>query len=431
MKKTIFTTKISKFLGSEKGLLTMSAIVVLYAFIYQFRQELFYVDTKSYFDAYNIIKNGNIDDLRTPVYPIFIGIIHDIIGASYCNKAIMLIQMIIFIVSVHYFHKIALLLKDYKISYWLTFAYGVIPIVNLWSTVILTESLAISGSVFYLYYTIYTLKEDNNKAAWLSTFWMLILILLKPALTYILLVSFFVFIISYKNKVPYKNTILKGIIGCIIVSFVFCGYCIEMKRLYGTFTPSGVSIINKYMIKKELGIIDIKSIEKRDKEIAYDIKNIEKSMSGDDDFSKALFILNKYGCKRMNEIIKSEDESFISSLKGLDKRIFLSSKNSYNVVGIPPIISINFINPNMGTFFLLLIITFFIIILYTYKTKRTPNIITLFFLFASGNITVSIIGAPEDYGRLFLPSYPAVLLLTGILIQMIKDRSFLKNKFEE
>lgn len=52
-------------------------------------------------------------------------------------------------------------------------------------------------------------------------------------------------------------------------------------------------------------------------------------------------------------------------------------------------------------------------------------------LFAAGNIAVTVMGAPDDYGRLQLPSFPAELLLLGLTIRMIEKISFLKNDLDE
>lgn len=84
-------------------------------------------------------------------------------------------------------YRTASLLKSDRVAYWLTFVYGVIPIVPSWTPIILTESLAISGSVFYLYFTISAVKTGGTKKAWLSALRMLLLVMLRPSFIYIIM----------------------------------------------------------------------------------------------------------------------------------------------------------------------------------------------------------------------------------------------------
>lgn len=98
---------------------------------------------------------------------------------------------------------------------------------------------------------------------------------------------------------------------------------------------------------------------------------------------------------------------------------------------IVPFILIEPINPNTGTFLLLLAITAGIVVAYICKRKRLPWTTVLLLLFAAGNIAVTVMGAPDDYGRLQLPSFPAELLLLGLTIRMIEESSFLKNDLDE
>lgn len=429
MGNTSVTTKILRFLGTEKGLLTMSAIVALYAFVYQiFYNSYIFFDTKSYFDAYDNLIKGELDPFRTPIYPLFIGLIRSIITIPYCYMVIILIQIAVFIVSVHYFYQITSTLKNNKIAYWLTFIYGIIPVATSWTSVILTESLAISGSIFYLSLTISAIKTGKIKNIWFSSLLMLLLVMLRPSFIYLMPTNIFMFIINNWNNPKDKRLTYNGLIGSSIVAIIFCGYCYKIKQNYGIFSPSGVTVINKYMVNRANDSFNVLNVE--DNELRHYIDSIQHVTPTYHPYYEASLIIKKFGYKKIKEVL-SNQYTLSENIKMIKERIYKASRESYNTVGIVPFTFFNIITPNMGTVFLLIIIFTYIILIYAYNNKKFPLVTTLILLYALGNIVITVVGATEDFGRLFLSSYPAVLLLTGILIQMIKDKSFLKNEFEE
>ena len=406
----------------------MSAIVALYAFVYQITiGEYIFFDTKSYLDAYDNLRNGELDPFRTPIYPLFIGFIRSIITTPYCYMVIMLIQIAIFIISVHYFYKIAIMLKSSKIAYWITFLYGIIPIATSWASVILTESLAISGSILYLYYTISALKTGKIKDVWFSSLLILLLVMLRPAFIYLMPINIFLFIINNWNHSKSKNLIYNGLAGSTIVILIFFGYCYQIKKSHGIFSPSGVTIINKYMADRSNGSFNILNV--KDKELRHYIDSIQHITPTYHPYTEATIIVKKFGYKKFQEALNNQ-YTLEENIKSIKERIYKASRDSYNNVGIIPYTFINIIIPNMGTVFLLIIIFTYIILMYVYNNKEFPLITTLIFLFALGNTVITIVGAPGDYGRLFIQSYPAALLLIGILTKQIRDKTITDIKLE-
>lgn len=408
----------------------MSATVVLYAFIYHYIKGSFiFPDTQTYFNAFDSLLGGRIDMYRTPVYPLFVGTISYILGNPYNYIAILLLQTAIFLISVHYFYRLASMLKSERIAYWITFIYGVVPIIPSWTPIVLTEPLAISGSIFYLYFTISAVKTGETGKVWLSTLWMLLLVLLRPSFIYLLPVSFFMYLTGNWKEPRGRRIIYNGLLGSIIVTLLFCGYSYRMKRNYGVFTPSAISIINKYVIDRFNESFDVNAIT--DTEFKTYVDSLQNTGEGLNIYTEALFIINKFGCERMNNAVKESRKSIVASLKGIDERLYTATRDRYRIAsGIVPFILIEPVNPNTGTFILILVISAGIIIAYIYKRRRLPWTTTLLLLFAAGNIAVSVMGGPDDFGRLQLPSFPAELLLLGLIIQLIKDRKITTNNFE-
>lgn len=430
MKTKALKNRLSQFLGTEKGLLAMSAIVVFYAFVYQIVAKSFiFSDTESYFNAYENYINGDIDAYRTPIYPLFIGIIRTITSESLCYTFIILIQAIIFLISVHYFCRLTAIIKNKNIAYWLTFTYGVIPIVPTWSTIILTESLSISMTIFYIYYTIFSVKNRQIGKVWLSTLWALLLVMLRPSFIYLLPLNVFLFFVGNWKEPKSRHIIYNGILGSIIIIILICGYSYQIKRNYGVFTPSAISIINKYCICKANSSFKLRTINNQNIEkyptLYHDLKNVNNN------FEEASLIIEKFGVDGLKNIIAENNLSKLSNIKALLKRIDSSSNYKHGIVtDIVPFTIIEPFSPNLGVYYFLLLTCAIYTLIFIYKRRKLPWTILMLLLFAIGNIAVSVIGAPGDFGRLQLPSFPAELLLGGMIIQMIKDKSFLKNEFE-
>lgn len=65
-----------------------------------------YYDSTSYIDAWNSLKEGRLDSLRTPVYPVFLHVMSVIFGQRFFLFGAICVQHLVFIVSLYYFYKL-------------------------------------------------------------------------------------------------------------------------------------------------------------------------------------------------------------------------------------------------------------------------------------------------------------------------------------
>ena len=63
-------------------------------------------DSQSYISAWDIFRSGNIDMWRTPVYPFFLGFLNMVFGDEYYLLMAVIIQHIIFLISVRFFYNL-------------------------------------------------------------------------------------------------------------------------------------------------------------------------------------------------------------------------------------------------------------------------------------------------------------------------------------
>ena len=91
-------------------------------------------------------------------------------------------QIIVSFISVYFFYKLLkLLIKNEYIAVIITFMYGISTAVIGWNTDILTESLALSITIFFAYFIISYIKLGKLKYGIFSIILALIITFLKPA----------------------------------------------------------------------------------------------------------------------------------------------------------------------------------------------------------------------------------------------------------
>lgn len=121
-------------------------------------------DSHTYAEEYtkNILK-GEVDALRTPVYPYLIKIIQKIGGEENLFNNIVIFQKILFIVTLILFYYCLRKMTDNKIiTTVLTIIFGICPFVIFWNIMILTEAISLFEIVFLSLITIEYLKNPKS-----------------------------------------------------------------------------------------------------------------------------------------------------------------------------------------------------------------------------------------------------------------------------
>ena len=104
-------------------------------------------DTQYYFLAGERLWNGQLDCLRTPVYPLLLKLFNVCFGDRGGVAGIVILQSAVYLLSVASLHNIArLAIKNRLIQMAVTFLY-VICVAPGWCNELMTESLSISGCV--------------------------------------------------------------------------------------------------------------------------------------------------------------------------------------------------------------------------------------------------------------------------------------------
>lgn len=121
-------------------------------------------DSTTYTEYYNgSIRKGQVDALRTPVYPYIAKIIGKIGGQENLYQNIVVFQKILFVITVIIFYYTIYKITNNKlISSLFTIVFGICPFIIFWNIMILTESIALFELALLSFITIKYLKAPSK-----------------------------------------------------------------------------------------------------------------------------------------------------------------------------------------------------------------------------------------------------------------------------
>lgn len=368
-------------------------------------------DSPTYISAWEVISNGRIDMFRTPVYPIYLGIMKFIFGLSYYKIMAIIGQYILFFFSIYIFYNISQrFFSQSKIHFGITLIYGICPSIYQYCSMIMTETMAVSGCVFLIYCLCHLYDEYSLKWSIFYTLTVLFLIMLRPSFVYVFPVLIIAFLLILRNRQKKKQAVM-GFVGLAISSVFLLSYMATFNHNYGIFSSSAVGVINRFYIQRQYGLIDVESISNDDfrEEIENNIQlHGVRHDNLDSLWEETYKYIDKYGVKDVNDVINCSFRSHpwlnISKVGGR----FI--KSAYT----PAI----YIYPHVKLFDLFFIYLFgfvytILMICWIIQKREIPWMSSFLYLLCLGNLVMIIAGAQDQWGRLFAPSLPLCLLLVG------------------
>ena len=383
---------------------------------YIFRVDISF-DTYTYIDAWSSLLDGHIDKWRTPVYPIFLGLMKAICGNHYLYYVVG-IQHLVYILSIKYFYLLLQnVITNEKISFPLTLFYALYPCVATYNCCIMTETFAVAGSIFLLY-SIFKLYITRNYHFGLYVFfWLFFLIFLRPAVVYLLPVIMVGWcIVAIKRKSIGDTSVLCGITGSVVVSIFLIVYMFMFKSNYGVFTPSGIGLINQYTVAKAANVIDLNTTGE---ELGF-YQEAEKyiNLMGMEAFSDSL-----------NQSISRNKGRYISRLflnvrKAAEDNLFEPSWPTGRIGVVSNIMGIK-----LKIIYFIFLIYAIILLRWMDRQKEIAFFSCLLFMIGVSNFILIIMGSPGEFGRLSLPAIPTYLIMIGQLLNMIRVKKISETKF--
>jgi len=383
--------------------------------------------------AAETVFRGTPDWFRTPVYPAFLASLKWIFGEGLYLWAAIIIQHLVFLCSVVCLYRICQkVIPNDSISFWITFFYAVYPYISSLNSYIVTESFSISGTVFLLFLALRLKEYGMWKDALLSMFQLAFLLLLKPALVYLvpLLIVLWGYTFFIKGK---RRNALLGIAGVIIAGLCLVSYMQAFKKHYGVFSTSVVSTLNNYHIARTYGLLKPELIE--DPSVRADLeKSIEINGECPKDiyllYNEAVQMVQDHSMQTIGHVVSTcMRYSPMNSLKALISRLYSSADDPLLVKGIDASQWGHLLCFHISTLYLFLLIYTILLVLWFVRHRSIPWFTALIYMVGISQIIVSVIAAQWDWGRLLLPALPAYLLMIGQICQLITIKSLHSLEF--
>jgi len=377
-------------------------------------------DTGTNFLAGSTLANGKLDALRTPLYPLFLNFFKLIsINNIVVKLGMIIFQYLIFCFSIYCFYRISnYFIKNRIIVFFIVMCYACHPAILVWQKIIMTESLALSGVVFFLFFIVRFLTTKKRIYSLLINLFVFLLIMLRPGFLYLIPIVL-IFWLYYIFKI--KKDGLVGLTGIVIVLILVAGYSGIFQKQYGVFTLSTVSNINQYMILRDAGLIDTRNIENI--ELKKTLTNtIQKKQSDSEYFDEYIYLYSKYGYvisdKFVKESIKINLFKYISY--NIDR---FCSETTTTSVGYWNGFNHNKYNHLIRMICVSFLLLYIFLILYLYfliKNKFTFKSSIFIYSIAISSIIVLIVGAPNSWGRLIVPTIPVLLIMFGQYLDYLR-----------
>lgn len=396
-------------------------ISILYCIFLSYKYSVQYLgDTLSYIAAWEILKEGQLDEWRTPVYPLILGIFKTLFGDTKYLQYVVLFQHFIFLISIKYFHILSFSIsRSGIISFFITSFYALFPCISTWNCYILTEPIAISCTIFFLYSLLILYQKDSIKHWIIIYLWLLFLVFLRPVFIYLLPILFvggsLFFIKKRKNS---SKLISSGLIGFAIACIILISYILCFKYNYGIYSLSGISTINKYWIARKAGAVspmihyDLNAQESTCKRIVYG--GIDKPV---DVFYEAEVAISVYGLKRFSDYVNYNIKNnrllylkriMLNFTDAANYKLFETSNKCCSIL--------NSLSVNIISVYIMLLIYIIVLMSLIIIKKIIPLFSCLAFMIGFSHLFIIIVGSPGDYSRLILPAIPVYLIMIGQLI---------------
>lgn len=388
----------------------------------------FQIDSISYVRAWKHFCTYGIDSARTPLYPFYLGMMKALYGKELSFLAAVVGQYLICFVSLFSLYRLVLsILKSEKAAFFSTLFYIVLITLSGWNSAIMTESLAMSGTIFYLHSLICFFRSGSHKPLFISQFILFCLLMLRPSFIYMIPVTLVEFIIYYFQRKQSRKASLVAIGSLFIVVLTQIGYMTYYYQKEGIFATNNVGLHNQYFMCREYGVLDptvIKDKRLRDW-IIQSARVYGKEFYDEEEPILPAdwnYVLENYSLPVIQQAVSA------SIKKNFPHYIYRTLV--YSVKPINDLIHGDRIAANTlkTLVYLMLLIYTVLLVRYIVKRRSVPIFSLLVYMTGVSNMLVAICGAMGGWGRLVMPSLCTYVIMF-VQLALLGMRFCFKNKF--
>lgn len=360
---------------------------------------------------------------RTPIYPLTLRLFRVISGNELGRNFVCIAQMIISFISLIYLYKtFRLLIKWESLIAIMTFLYGVSVAVIGWNSALLTESLALSGTIWFCYFIISYIKNEKLKYGILAVIFAFLLTFTRPASLVYLVILFAFFVMKILLDKEQRRKDAKCLMVSIVTIIITLGYATVFYKQHDIFSITEASVRQDLYVCMAEGFYKNSGDEQFIKDV--DMKLEEKNGSI---WEANADLLKSYGNEKIQKLIKiSKKESVKEYIQYLIKLITISSSEYFtsyyelyldnSVTNIP----FNFVNSfnflKFSTVYLILLIEGTLSIYRWIKSKKPDWINLGLFGFIVAILIISFIGTNAEFMRTAICVVPFSYIAIGTLL---------------
>ena len=364
-------------------------------------------DTATYFLAGEMFLRGDIDYLRTPVYPLICQAFLHCFGNS-VFEALAILNIIVFLISIVFLYRTIALFTQRRIAKVIT------TVLYAWSTplyevcmFIMTESINLCGIIILSYWlSLIYVGKGKARLMWSVSAILLFLIFLRPFNIIFIPITLLVALAAYrKGRFSHLPTI--GISLSVVLAVVF-GYCLWFYNVYGTFRLSYVSAINRFYVLENF--IDNVKIRNSATETLVTVGNRVCVVWMWHNRDSGLEYISLAKLEEHKKYAHSQIEFFNKTCHNLFPHADSVMTTIYS--GCVQCL-------HLGTIYVVLALLF-VLQLYLWFTNRRHcvDVVTMHILICAIVISTTILGSAHfDAPRLMMPMFPSLCLLVGLMFE--------------
>lgn len=409
----------------------------VYGFFYYrcFKATSFY-DTGSYFTAATNLVNGKIDLLRTPVYPLLLRTLEHI-DKKHATTICVFIQIAVFYISIFFFFKLLEMFTSNGVMQAAgTIIYGCMSSVITYNFYVLTESFAISGTVFFCYLIVRYVKKDKPLSLTGAIILTLILAMLRPSMVFlyvVVAVAIIPLIVRMFRKKSFKLKLVP-IFALILCVAALIGYMVKNKKDNNYFGLSYVSDMNRFydVVQADIwrdnsNVLIVSDLYTRIEEentaplgAAIAVEEANRDLVNDPmrfaDFNREA--ISKHKGEYVQFLIKKALRmgAFKTEYNLTHDSYYFKDEDSKKYVWFGDIFDFN-----VNYSYLVCLVTWLAALTVLIQKKKLMAGEFLISLVIAGQIAINILSGPAEFHRLNVICYPLTVLLTFACVGLALD----------
>lgn len=248
--------------GFFAALAAVSAALLVWQLVeYGGASQAFY-DSDTYFRAWDYIKTIHSHQTRPPLYPLFAGGLRDLAGVPAMRVIVALVQWGMFVAVLPLAWQLCrrlgagVILSGVVVSLYL-----IVPGFWVLNNAVLPESMCGSLILLLLWLVMVTIDSGSSRTMAWSAITILVMAMLKPAFVYLVAVIPIAWFTVTRKRDPGMRLPATLIAGMAAVIYL---YCMAMQHTHLVASPSKTADINRYIQLREEGLMRPQDIGRED-----------------------------------------------------------------------------------------------------------------------------------------------------------------------